>query len=428
MNNLPAANPSLVAAMRAQNRATDKAIDAVAGLTLADVQSPEKALEKVNGNAPNIPRTNTPYANTSLLGLNVLTGQEHLEWGELDGEHGDPVKDNQLQALQIRTRAVQMSSKLQEENFTIQDAAPYRIILAYRLIRELGRLQGDFSADAVLEDTCLWDPPRKISPNKTDIASQEEYVKYLRSSSASLEPFHKKRRAAAEGLMVEILQIQQELELSRIPYEPPGSSLDGLEESMETSEAFCYVMEAVSESLGMQMGSKLLPAMGVQGLPGLFNVGTVRLLWPSRSEILYFEDLLLEEVTRKFTANGDSRARTFLSSKYGMMPHETAEVLRLALRRTKDTVIDDSEIMKAKAVMRLEHLYNQAGKTLDIRAQLQAIKMQSDLLDLNQSSRGSEVDDIISAMQKTALERDIEEAKEDGRDHEEFEAELEYLE
>lgn len=347
------------------------------GLQLHELANPHAVVKKINGHAINAPTPDCVPSKERHEAVEMLTG-----FGDFDPSIAvtDPREaENQRRKL-LELKAARMQAQMNTQ-ITVGETTAYRTLCVYRIIRELARIKSCISPDETLAEVNFWRDPPHIPV------------------SVQPEPMYKARFQVIEPIRAMILEFEEHLG-HPIPFEPPRDE--------ESCRYFCYVMEEISNSLYIERGSTMMPDYGIFGTKGLFDWRTAPMVWPSRHELISTEELLIEEVLRNFTKDGERPAKSRLISKYGAMQHETVEIIHLAFSYSKTMVTSDLELMRAKVLMGLEHTIQESLLVGDVRAQITAltqIAKISGLLDEREDDYNEEMSRTIRDMRSMEFKR-----------------------
>ena len=366
----------------------ENARDPVAEILLEELNDPRKALVKINGSAVKYPTPDHVPSLSEHRSLEDLTG-----FGAFDPVEaaGNPRERDEQRALKLEIKAARIRAGL-DQTTTVGEVSAYRALCCYRIVRELARIKGHIGAEESLADVKLFESPQFADYRTKNVTGKDLW------NDLGSEPLYKARKTTVMPILETIRELESCLELP-IPYEPPFKD-------EELTDSFVYVIEEVADSLYIRRGSTVLPDYGEYGLKGLFKRELVRLLWPSRHELVTLEYMLIDELIRELTEKGEIQARKHLVIKYGFMQHEALELLHLALRKTKDRVISDTEIVRAKMVLRLEHLAQEASESCDVRAELAAFRLLAQITGLLVEVEDDKVESLVGAIRKLQENRE----------------------
>ncbi len=326
-----------------------------------------------------------------------------------------------------------LKAALIRDKVNLSQSAKYRIINAYRITKELARIVGDASAEETLAESLT---PSNNNPDPW------KYPTYIKST---IEEIHRTRKTSSIALIKRI-DLMEKFFMVAVPdtagtlhkrsggvtYSPPSRDLRVVVERDHTDTvtdmAMVYynmsadfkaldfykvlwheIVQQISDTLYLQRGSKRMPELGEFGLVGLFDPQFSGSLWPPRHELIQFEELLLEEIQTTYMEEGQKGVKKALRDKYGFLQHEEQDVYNLMLYKTRDHVIDDIEIHRAKTLLRLEKIIERTADNGDTRAELAAIKQQAQITGLYKDNGAEDMQDFIDVMSAVSKERDIDE-------------------
>jgi hypothetical protein len=305
-----------------------------------------------------------------------------------------------------------------EQSLTLEDLLPHRIRVAWRIVRELGRIKGLVGAEEPLCDAlkpnslCLdpwqipvapWVQPR--SPNSQQpgfnllktILDAEEIAEDLQYHRFDFETSTWK---AYPGLAllpppVPIRWWDDQCEI-RPDYEPDEDKALAL---------YVRAVELVTKALYVEQGSDHDPDQGRYGLTGLLDAETIRLAFPTRLQILTWEELITEEAMDLLIDTSVQKTRKILKQRYGLQAHEITTVLRLAIRLAQLQTSADPEENRSVMVMRLEDYVRRSRDSMDMRSEMQGLKQMSIVQGLGNEDKQDLFTGMIDAVRNVANER-----------------------
>jgi hypothetical protein len=302
----------------------------------------------------------------------------------------NPPKEQELTHAQRRTLFKQ---SFFEESVTLEELTPYRIRVAYRVVRELLRLRGehsDMSLGALAATVKVRDPWTALRSNA---------------------PRHLATSAAAHAALP-ILDAADKLTPPGLPLLPPAMPEEpvpgykpGIPEHDPRLHLYTNAVTTIAGYLGIPEGTRTDPRLGRFGLLGMTNPLTIRLVFPTRLQLVQYERLLAQETLELLTSVGRLRAEQTLFDKYGFFDDEILLLFKIAGQRARQAVKADAEEDKALMVLRLENL---ARETMNDRTKLQALKA----LAIVQGLSRIEPDDIHADLE--AVYKKLEGAESEG--------------
>lgn len=162
----------------------------------------------------------------------------------------------------------------------------------------------------------------------------------------------------------------------------------------------------IVKHLHIEAGSKLDPTLGKYGLMGLFEPSLVRTLFPTRTQILFWEAMLVEEVGHLLITKSVVETKKYLIDKYGFEDYETANLISLgrnniSLQYTGTTEETDKHMMLAK----LEDYIRRSREALNLDAEFKALKQMALIQGLSEQAEDGGMKDFVEAVRKIGVEK-----------------------
>lgn len=313
-----------------------------------------------------------------------------------------------------------------EDKATPEDFAPYRVKVAWRLIREMCRTKGlahpeDTLIDAVMPSSRNIDPwaiPEEWKkPAGAHLISLSHIaIKYYKQVEELSEKFQYKRH------VLEVVEGQPDFTvypgLALLPPPVPWiwweqdrvSKRRKVMENYDPHEDLALVfyvkiVNQFAEELQISSGSFDDPDQGRYGLKGLLDVETIRQMFPSRFQIVAYEELLIEETLNLMTQYGQTRARRYLKSRHGFSRREVEGLCKIAKAWVRKQLESDIEEDRAFMVARLEDFVSRARISLDLRAELAGMKQLTIVLGLARSEMGDAMSDFLNVVSEVSGSR-----------------------
>jgi hypothetical protein len=177
---------------------------------------------------------------------------------------------------------------------------------------------------------------------------------------------------------------------------------------------YVKVVNQIAHDLQLDQGSLDDPDQGRYGMKGLTDVETIRQAFPSRLQIVAYEELLIEETLQTMTKFGQSRARKILRNRHGLSRREIEGLCKVAkayIRRQLDADIEED---RAFMVTRLEEFVLRARESLDLRAELAGMKQLTIVLGLARSEMSDAMSDFLNVVKDVSETRGPLQVIEDG--------------
>lgn len=252
-----------------------------------------------------------------------------------------------------------------EDSRTLEELEPFRIRVAYRIVREILRLRGthtDESLASLAPDNKLTDPWTGLRTNA---------------------PRHFSTSPAAYGALP-ILDASDRLSPPGLPIlpppPPPTASVNyfpGIPDHDPRLHLYVNLLQTIATYLGIEHGTKLEPRLGKYGLLGLTNPVTIRLVFPTRLQLVQYERYLVQETLNYMVRVGRLGAERQLLERHGLADDEVMLLFNLASERATGVARSDVAQDKALMVLRLESLLERAREMHSFKAELAALKVLS---------------------------------------------------
>lgn len=309
-----------------------------------------------------------------------------------------------------------------EEKAALSDFIPQRIKCCWRLVRELGRIKGMLAPDETLLDGLMplgdgedpWVIPQRWNRPKRDMSAGTaqnidwDVVSVLKEIEL-LDDNHKQHWYNFDTNEWEVKH--------GLPLLPPPVPRYAHTDKGQISEDYrpendvmlCYyvrVMELISQSLYIELGSANDKTIGKYGLTGVLDPMTVRLAMPSRMQLIAWEQLVITETLDLIVEEGVRKTKDLLFQRYGLQGFETANLIRLARKQALLQMSADVEEDRSVILMKLEDYVRRARASLDMRAELAGIKQAALVLGLGKLEPKDMMDEFIHIVKQVSGERE----------------------
>ena len=291
-----------------------------------------------------------------------------------------------------RERALKLVERMfAEANAPKIERDTYSISVAWRLTREIARLKGLVSPEESLADAIegYADTPSGLDRDGLD--------PWIHATGPVPWPPQgsKAQNAQARGASNLLRQAENlPKELQPVDYEtqrvisvgfglrPPEIRWKYLQEdpllySPREDEALVLwirLLNEIARYLRLEAGTPDNPHAGYRGFGPLANPETAREAWPSVQQILFWESSMIEWTVDSLANTGSLRTKERLIRTHGLMSNETGSLIRLAHHSAREQTQMDIEDQRGIMVLRLEGAAGRARESLDIRAELAALK------------------------------------------------------
>lgn len=352
-----------------------------------------------------------------------------------------------------------------EETYTLEDTQPYRIRVAWRLLREIARTKGLVAPDEMLVEAL---EPKYMAPeDDLDFAPASQmtihhdahtpmtgfvddpwliprpFVRDVgRERLSGPDPSFRYSNSVIEALLaaervpehlkcyyVQLIsehekQTWKPVYLNGLPLMPPnvpfphlhplsgvqtGHWGDDYDPYNSAHDPLLHVYIKLLKNTAMHLyadqGSEVDPNCGRYGLHGLYDPALVRLSMPSRVQIMAWEALIVEDTLQQLVKNGQPQTKHYLYKTYGLRPHEIQQLIRIAKVRARQAVEGDVEEDRGLMVLRLEDAARRAREVSDLRAEMAALKNLAIVLGLARVDPQSAITDFVAVVKDAYQQR-----------------------
>ena len=315
-----------------------------------------------------------------------------------------------------------------EENSTLNELKPYRVRVCWRIVREMGRIRGLVPGDHFLMEGLqpTWDNEDPwVHPEPFELDSGRRQM--TRSDGMVSDPIQLLKKFwnsqhLDDSYYPNYCQMQPDKEIAKgfafLPPDIPRRYIDtfgnvsGLysPENDPLLRIFIEIIQEITHRLRIRQGSIDDRQQGLYGVLGLDDPWLIRTAFPSRDDLMIWERIVVEETLIVLIRDGAVKTREHLFKKYGLMPHETSSMIKLA--KTWLRMMDDCDIEDEKHLMiaRLDDLASRAKEVCDIRSELRALQSQQQVIGLTRTEVNEE-EDLINVVKRVAGERKREKIK-----------------
>lgn len=363
-----------------------------------------------------------------------------------DSNHYDSTapKDKGAYALWCKQ---QWAEVFRQPELTLEDLAPYRVRAAWRLVREMARARGAISPDmtlAEMEDSAV-DPIVEEENNSTGVAliydawtvpdqyNIEKQYAQKKNGSAMVDFQYARTHRAIEAAEAKLKNkdayrpfrwafdkakdewVPQHY--AGLPLLPPPVPLPWIDRKADRPKqdydpsnpehdpalhAYIQILEAVCQSLYIDLGTENDQNAGKYGMAGLTDPYVIRVAFPSKTQIMMFENLLIQEAFTLLVKQGKAEAIERLKQIYGLQPIEALQLIRIASAKAGELMSGDLEEERAIMTLRFEEVIKHSRVALDPRAEIQALKAISVIKGLAQVSPQDAISDFINVVRSAS--------------------------
>lgn len=315
-----------------------------------------------------------------------------------------PVSEARLEFQRVeskRANDTELFKKMLElDNLTLADTKGYRIRAAYRLVRQFLRIKGQLTGwsriqpvmDCAVQGTDIsrWSLPTNVQLSEfltgyrgvrnTLLAIDASKFRYTVNTAEGLRAF-KGSTPLPPTLPDQLYGTNDPKELwaMRVDrYVPPD--YDPREDLPLT--LYCEAMCLIAHQMTMQKGAPEEPWSGIYGLAGLLNPYTARMAWPTRDELVMFEEELMLHVYDIATTMSELSTQNYLRQFFGFTRWESVDITKAAIQAGGMLYAAQAEEQRSLVLSQIERVIDKCSTSLDPRAELAGIKLKAQILGL----------------------------------------------
>lgn len=325
------------------------------------------------------------------------------------------IKSPEYAALVKRTFDMAFS----ELEKSVEEHSGIRLQMAYRIVRELARIKGICEADETLATTIQADPSDHYGHDPYKHPSQTFLID--RCTGYPLEEL----RSFLEQLDNQDPQDYSWVQVSKKSLKPRGglalcpppmpiefiefseNDVPGISESYKTREdatlkLFMAQNRVVIHYLGLENGTKTNPENGFLGLNGLIDYDFVRQNWPSAAEIVSYEHLLLTELMRMMVEKSTKTTLDYMTNTLGFNALEIQGHMKMVRALARIHAERDQDEERAISLLRLEEYRLRAQESLDLKAEMNALKQIAMIMGLTRSEADDNMQDFMDVVKNVS--------------------------
>ena len=168
----------------------------------------------------------------------------------------------------------------------------------------------------------------------------------------------------------------------------------------DTAEQHATLVGRFAESMWLQRGSKTFPSLGHYGLHGLTHPETILEFWPGMSEILAFEDKVIDQIQGLVMKWSRRRIQAHLREMFDLSLKEIGGLVALATEEARIEASQDIETTRAVMIGRCEDYIDRMRENGDSNNEMKGIKVLCVVQGLNQSNREDTEEALIGVIAK----------------------------
>lgn len=315
---------------------------------------------------------------------------------------------------QVKHREMVVGTAFQRETVDYDDLLPYRLRTCYRLVREFARHRGLVADDETLAEALS---PLPTNPDPWTIPEETSLPAIGNYSRVAIDHMERAERFDERHMIQKFDQDNKKWVcfpgLALLPPEVPVHYLSDTgypkeDYTLEGDHMLCQyvkVLDALAMNIYADQGALGDPDAGRFGLEGVLHYSTVRRVFPSRLQLVMWEEMLIEESLSLLIDKGVTIARRTLYDKYGMQPWETNAMMKMSRVRARQAVEGDVEEDRGVMLLRIESFIERAKSGLDLRAEMAGLKQLSLVLGLAKNHETDVLQDFFDVVRAVGEER-----------------------
>lgn len=252
----------------------------------------------------------------------------------------------------------------------------FRMIAAWRLTRLMARLRGFIG--------------------ESDFLGEMPVINWTDSEEPG-SPYKIPTYYSAKARTLIALASEETPEIALLPPDPSNRLL---------TETWASLITKLGEDIAAFEGTKDFPLMGSMGLAPLADPNTSHEAWPSPSQIIAFETIMVEEALNCVVQSSTARARSHFQTRYGFSWEECQQLFRMAKRTAVEMTKSDVDEDRAIAKLRLEDFIDRSKNTFyNPQTELGGMKLLAQISGLTKFDEKDKDRDVIDVIGRVSDER-----------------------
>ena len=341
-----------------------------------------------------------------------------------------PRSKEQHMADKVRERstAAQIKVMMNLRNFTLQDTHGYRVRAAYRLVRYMSYIRGDFDAKGRMTEAIALKHsiPQPFDPDGVLLAGTDGIRQLLMEWTMS--PDATVTQISRDGRKIDVAYgpsylpppvpdafYRRDLEDNDIP--PTTENIAVLRSSAPVPNSyipdedaalnyFIYTYSLIADFLDIYDGTALEPDAGALGMAGLLHPNSARTAWPSINDLSLFEYELCNYVYEMETSAeaGEKGTVTRLQEEFGYTPFEAKEIRKMAIAQGEiENALDENQ-SRILLIEKTSKMAAAAQQNMQYRDALAALKQEAQLRKLNQNDQNDSWAELKSMVTAASMQ------------------------
>jgi len=176
----------------------------------------------------------------------------------------------------------------------------------------------------------------------------------------------------------------------------------GIAPRTETARQHAALIARLVESMWLQRGSKDFPRLGHYGLHGLTHPDTVVEFWPTRKEVLAFEDKVIDQIQGLVLKWSRRKIQAHLRDMFDLTLKEIGGLIALAIEEAKIEASQDIETTRAVMVGKVEDYIDRMRECADSNNEMKGLKVLCAIHGLHKTDPENTAEMLIGVIAKVA--------------------------
>ncbi|MEE8494663.1 MAG: hypothetical protein V3S25_11520 [Nitrospirales bacterium] len=163
-------------------------------------------------------------------------------------------------------------------------------------------------------------------------------------------------------------------------------------------EDFCLRVLHLGNQMKIYNGSKQNPHLGYYGMQGITRPDMVVDYWPSRPELLFFEDALVEQLKTLILRQSKGKTKTQMRELLGLQIKEAGALIKLSLDEAQMQCDDDLETKRFIAEGWLIDYIERSRECMDLNSEMKGLKELAKVQGLTRVEPENQMDIMVQAI------------------------------
>jgi len=249
---------------------------------------------------------------------------------------------------------------LSADRLSMEDAKPFRVAMAWRIVRTLARLKGLVADEELLVEALPFEPSPWIEA-QTGYGALPPEQKTVVFREMRIEPAVRQICAMA-------------IELPLLPPLPPKETPFDIERyTTDSDEKLLSYVDMIARMCAHYGYNSHVD--GVYGMAGLLEPDLIRLVFPSPGEIMSYENVLALKIADMLGYHPMRDIRRSLAEVYHLTEGEINVALKIGVGQLHKQHSQDVEDARAMMIARTEDFISRSKESLDLTNEAKGLKI-----------------------------------------------------